>query len=157
MSNVALWLLLCGCCCLQAPHVHFLLLEAADILGLHPLPQMHVVQAAAPFVHMLRVPTAKLPAASDSSSSSSAAQRQQQGEVVYSRQRQVLLVASSAALQLLQPGELQAAMAGALTPAALAEGGEICRVRCVWYIQQCLLLQLLLSQKMSPCCYVDAL
>jgi hypothetical protein len=107
--------------------VYFLLLEAADILGLHPLPQMHVVQAAAPFVHMLRVPTAKLPAALDSSSSSSSVaqrQQQQQGEVVYSRQRQVLLVVSSAALQLLQPGELQAAMAGALTPAVLAEGGE---------------------------------
>jgi hypothetical protein len=108
---------------LQAPHVHFLLLEAADILGLHPLPQVHVLQAAAPFVHMLHVPTAKLPAAD---SSSSAAQRQQQQGELYSRQRQVLLVVSSAALQLLQPAELQAAMAGALTPAVLARQGEAC-------------------------------
>jgi hypothetical protein len=30
-------------------------------------------------------------------------------------------------------------------------------VRCVWCIQQCLLLQLLLSHMVSPCRYVDAL
>uniref|UniRef100_A0A383WE67 Uncharacterized protein n=1 Tax=Tetradesmus obliquus TaxID=3088 RepID=A0A383WE67_TETOB len=107
----------------QAPHVRFLLLEAADILGLHPLPQVHVLQAAAPFVHMLHVPTTRLPAADSSSLGPQQHQQQQQGEV-YSRQRQVLLVLSSAALQLLQPGELQAAMAGALTPALLARAAS---------------------------------
>jgi hypothetical protein len=117
------WLLVLLLLLLQAPHVHFLLLEAADILGLHPLPQVHVLQAAAPFVHMLHVPTARLPAADSSSVSQKQQQQQQQGEV-YSRQRQVLLVVSSAALQLLQPAELQAAMAGALTPALLAGQGE---------------------------------
>lgn len=91
-----------------------------------------MLQAAAPFVHMLHVPTTRLPTAD---SSSLAPQQQQQGEV-YSRQRQVLLVLSSAALQLLQPGELQAAMAGALTPALLARVGEQFRLKDMQHVDR---------------------
>lgn len=99
----------------QAPHVHFLLLEVSDILGIHPLPILYVTKSTTPSVNLLRVPDAMaaLTARSGSSSGSQAA---------YTWQRQAMLVISNAAMQLLSPGELQVAMAAALAP--LAAPGE---------------------------------
>lgn len=91
----------------QAPHIHFLLLEAADILQLHPLPKVYVLQAPTPFVRLLRIPLGSSPSSSSSSGG------------VLKCQRASVLVLSSAAMQLLAPAELQAAMSGALAPLAL--------------------------------------
>lgn len=102
--------------------MHFLLLEAADILGLHPLPRLQVVQAAAPFVRLLRVPRLQLPptAAIVAKIGSQSRQHQEQQRQKLTWQQDSLLVLSSAALQLLKPAELQAAMAAALVPAVLS-------------------------------------
>jgi hypothetical protein len=112
----------------QAPHIHFLLLEAADILRLHPLPKVQVVQAHSPFVRLLRIPltgctrrkSAKGPVAAISGSNNSSSG----GSVrcVLRCQQASVLVLSSAAMQVLQPAELQAAMASALAPLALQGG-----------------------------------
>lgn len=123
------------CCALQAPHIHFLLLEAADILRLHPLPRVQVVQASAPFVRLLRIPvgssnSSAAAGAKGSGSSSNGSRAQAAGastgssSVVQRCQRASLVVLSSAAMQLLQPAELQAAMSCALAPLAL-EGGSL--------------------------------
>lgn len=112
----------------QAPHVHFLLLEAADIMGLHPLPRVQISQSAAPYVRLLRVPVMKVAAtaAAGGTSNKAAGGQQQEQKQQHQRhrpqkqvsvwQRESLLVLSSAALQLMQPAELQAAMAAALVP-----------------------------------------
>lgn len=121
---------------LQAPHIHFLLLEAADILRLHPLPRVHVVQAPAPFVRLLRIPLSSA-APSKLSSSSKAGAASSAGGVVLRCQRAAVLVLSSAAMQLLQPAELQAAMSGALVPLAL--DGEWGHGHCMFALTLCLL------------------
>jgi hypothetical protein len=107
----------------QAPHIHFLLLEAADILQLHPLPRVQVVQAPAPFVRLLRIPigppASKASGSSNSNKAAPAGSNSSGSPAVLKCQSASLLVMSSAAMQLLQPAELQAAMAGALAPLAL--------------------------------------
>jgi hypothetical protein len=109
----------------QAPHIHFLLLEAADILRLHPLPRVHVVQAPAPFVRLLRIPLSSSTPHKQGSSSKGGAMASAGGGVLRC-QRAAVLVLSSAAMQLLQPAELQAAMSGALAPLALDGECELC-------------------------------
>jgi hypothetical protein len=42
----------------HAPQAHLLLLEAADILGLHPLPALYLKEDVLPFVHLLHLPAA---------------------------------------------------------------------------------------------------
>jgi len=139
-----------ACCCdVQAPHIHFLLLEAADILRLHPLPRVQVVQASAPFVRLLRIPVGSssnsAPAGAKGSGSSStgsngsrapAAGAAGSSGVVQRCQRASLVVLSSAAMQLLQPAELQAAMSCALAPLAL-EGGSLRRIALLTWCIQC--------------------
>jgi hypothetical protein len=117
---------------LQAPHIHFLLLEAADILRLHPLPRVHVVQAPAPFVRMLRIPLGSAARHKPSSGSKAGVSAAVQGSGsagggVLRCQRATILVLSSAAMQLLQPAELQAAMSCALAPLALDGECEPCQ------------------------------
>jgi hypothetical protein len=136
----ALLVVLPGGAACQAPHIHFLLLETADILGLHPLPKIQVTQSSRPFVRLLMVPhhvvkplsrpAAHTAAAGDGTGSSNRGQQQQQQHGDGLWRREVLLLVSSAALQLLTPAELQAAMAAALVP-ALLEGEQ------TWYVHCC--------------------
>ncbi len=98
----------------QAPHVHFLLMEACDILGIHPLPLLHVTPAPTPFAHLLRIPSAHLAESLQTPRGSVHAR--------FSWRRQALLVVSSAAMAGCSAGELQAVLAGALAPMC-APGG----------------------------------
>lgn len=149
----------------QAPHVHFLLLEAADILRVQPLPCLHVVPAAAPWVRLLRVPAAasKVSAVagcahggSKGGSKGGSVSSTQVGPVPAQPHSMALLMLSSGALQRLPPCELQAAMAAALAPLALTGGagsGHACAsVGCLGKAPRVVFQKARLRQAQQHCC-----
>lgn len=148
----------------QAPHIHFLLLEAADILRLHPLPRLHVVKAPAPFVRLLRIPVGSMmPSKAAAWGTTNNKTSNSSSSAVPKCQRATILVLSSAAMQLLEPAELQAAMSGALAPLALegaaavaGAGWDAHMVLCDMYLPAWLSPLMLLVKELSNVCLCHA-
>lgn len=107
-------------CLLQAPHIHFALLEAADILGISPLPIIHLLPVDTTACHLLRIPSGW---AAHASSSTRQRQQKSGGEAQdYAWSRQALLLLGRGVLRCCNLPQLQVLLAAALAP--LAAPGE---------------------------------